>query len=93
MGLRSDHQAGRSWRRRGEAPVVPGTEQRFRCNMISALTHRGRVPFMIFKDRFTANGAILTAVTAEAEPFFYAMRNWGKTFTGALIERVTMQPM
>ncbi len=53
MGLRSDHQAGRSWGRRGETPVVPGTGQRFRCNMISALTNRGRLAFMVFKCRFT----------------------------------------
>ncbi|MHB8411386.1 MAG: IS630 family transposase, partial [Candidatus Acidiferrales bacterium] len=54
MGLRSDHQAGRSWGRRGETPVVMGTGQRFRCNMISAITNRGRLAFMIFRQRFTA---------------------------------------
>jgi transposase len=53
MGLRSDHQVGRSWGRRGETPVVPGTGLRFRCNMISALTNRGRLAFMVFKCRFT----------------------------------------
>src|SRR6266704_3208059 len=41
MGLRSDHQAGRSYGRRGETPVVFGTGQRFRCNMISSITNRG----------------------------------------------------
>ena len=54
MGLRSDHQAGRSWGRRGQTPVVLGTGQRFRCNMISAITNRGRLAFMIFRQRFTA---------------------------------------
>ena len=54
MGLRSDHQAGRSWGRRGQTPVVWGTGQRFRCNMISAITNRGRLAFMIFRQRFTA---------------------------------------
>ena len=43
MGLRSDHQAGRSYGRRGQTPVVPGTGQRFRCNLISAITNRGRL--------------------------------------------------
>jgi transposase len=33
MGLRSDHQAGRSYGRRGQTPVVFGTGQRFRCNI------------------------------------------------------------
>src|SRR5208283_2703439 len=54
MGLRSDHQAGRSYGRRGQTPVVFGTGQRFRCNMISSITNRGRLAFMIFRQRFTA---------------------------------------
>jgi transposase len=54
MGLRSDHQAGRSYGRRGQTPVVGGTGQRFRCNMISSITNRGRLAFMIFRQRFTA---------------------------------------
>lgn len=54
MGLRSDHQAGRSYGRRGTTPVIPGTGQRFRCNMISTITNRGRLSFMVFKQRFTA---------------------------------------
>ena len=54
MGLRSDHQTGTSWGRRGQTPVVPGTGRRFGCNMISALTNRGQLSFMIFRERFTA---------------------------------------
>ena len=54
MGLRSDHQAGRSWGRRGETPVVMGTGQRFRCNMISSITNRGQLAFLFFRQRFTA---------------------------------------
>jgi transposase len=54
MGLRADHAAGRSFSPRGKTPVVLGTGQRFRCNMISAITNRGQMQFMIFKHRFTA---------------------------------------
>ena len=54
MGLRSDHQVGRSFSRRGQTPVIYGTGQRFGCNMISAITNRGRLRFMVFKYRFTA---------------------------------------
>src|SRR5580692_11871531 len=54
MGLRSDHQVGRSYGRRGQTPVVWGTGQRFRCNMVSAITNRARLAFMIFRQRFTA---------------------------------------
>ncbi len=54
MGMRSDHQAGRSYGLKGHTPVVPGTGQRFGCNMISAITNRGRLAFMVFTERFTA---------------------------------------
>ena len=53
-GMRSDHQAGRSYGLRGHTPVIPGTGKRFRCNMISALTNRGKLAFMVFTGRFTA---------------------------------------
>ena len=55
MGLRSDHAAGRSFSPRGETPVIPGTGQRFRCNMISALTNKGRLYFMVFRQGFTTD--------------------------------------
>jgi len=53
MGMRSDHQAGRSYGLKGHTPVIPGTGQRFGCNMISTVTNRGRLAFMVFKERFT----------------------------------------
>ena len=55
MGLRSDHQTGTSWGRRGQTPVIPGTGQRFRLNMISALTNQGHLAFMVFPDGFTSD--------------------------------------
>jgi transposase len=55
MGLRSDHQTGITYGRRGHTPVVPGTGRRFGCNMISTITNRGRLAFMVFRQRFTAD--------------------------------------
>ena len=55
MGLRSDHQAGTSYGRKGRTPVIEGTGQRWRCNMISTVTGRGVLRFMVFKQRFTAD--------------------------------------
>lgn len=55
MGLRSDHQAGTSYGRKGQTPVVPGTGQRWRANMISSITGRGTLRFMVFKHRFNAD--------------------------------------
>jgi transposase len=52
MGLRSDHQAGRAYGRRGQTPVIWGTGHRFGCNMVSAITNRGRLHFMVFNRRF-----------------------------------------
>jgi transposase len=54
MGLRSDHATGRTYGRRGQTPVILGTGQRFGCNMISAVTNRGELNFMVFKKSFTA---------------------------------------
>lgn len=54
MGLRSDHQTGTSYSKRGVTPVIPGTGQRFKCNMISTVTNRGSLAFMVFTERFTA---------------------------------------
>lgn len=54
MGVRSDHQAGRSFGRRGKTPVIPGTGQRFGANMMSSVTNLGHLSFMLFTERFTA---------------------------------------
>jgi transposase len=54
MGLRSDCAAGRTCGLRGQTPGVPGTGARFGCNLISAITNRGRRYFMVFKVRFRA---------------------------------------
>jgi transposase len=53
MGMRSDHQAGTSYGRRGQTPVIPGTGQRFGCNLLSTITNRGQLSFMVFRERFT----------------------------------------
>jgi transposase len=52
MGMRADHQSGRSYSPKGQTPVIPGTGQRFGCNMISAITNRGDLCFMVFKRKF-----------------------------------------
>jgi transposase len=56
MGVRSDHQAGRTWGRKGQTPVVCGTGQRFRCNVISSLTNQGVLRFRVFQENF--NGEV-----------------------------------
>jgi len=53
MGLRSDHQAGRSYAPKGRTPTRAGTGNRFSANVLSAITNRGHLAFMVFKSRFT----------------------------------------
>ena len=52
MGLRSDHALGRSYGLKGQTPVIVATGKRFGCNMISAITNKGQINFMVFKGRF-----------------------------------------
>jgi transposase len=52
MGLRSDHVAGTSYALSGHTPLVRATGQRFGCNMISAITNRGHLAFMVFPGKF-----------------------------------------
>ena len=54
MGLRSDHVAGTSFAPRGQTPIIRATGQRFGCNMISAITNRGQLAFMVFHGKFDA---------------------------------------
>jgi transposase len=55
-GMRSDHQAGRSYAPAGKTPVIKKTGQRFSLNMISAISNQGHLQFMILDGRF--NGEV-----------------------------------
>jgi len=45
--MRSDHHAGRTWGKKGETPVVLSSGARYRMSLISAVTSRGHMRFMI----------------------------------------------
>ena len=51
-GMRSDHQAGRSYAPKGKTPTIKSTGQRFSINMISAISNRGHLQFMILDGKF-----------------------------------------
>lgn len=55
MGLRSDHVTGTSYAPVGHTPVIRATGQRFGCNMISAITNKGALAFMVFQGKFKAS--------------------------------------
>lgn len=54
-GVRSDFHSGKTWAVRGKTPVVGTTGARFGCNMISAISPKGAMRFMLVKGRVTAN--------------------------------------
>lgn len=53
-GVRSDFHAGTTWAPRGETPVVPATGARFGINLMSAISPRGELRFMIVEGRVNA---------------------------------------
>ena len=52
MGIRSDHQTGVSYGKRGKTPIIPKTGKRFGFNMISAINNRGKLAFSLFEGSF-----------------------------------------
>ena len=63
VGMRSDHQAGKSYAPKGETPVIKKTGQRFSLNMVSAISNKGHVEFMILDGTF--NGAVFLEFLAQ----------------------------
>jgi hypothetical protein len=55
--IRSDHYAGRTWAKKGETPVVLSTGSRHSMSMISAITSKGHMRFMI-KERGGVNAEV-----------------------------------
>jgi len=53
-GIRSDFHSGTTWGIRGKTPIVSTTGARFGLNMISALSPRGQLRFMVTKGRVGA---------------------------------------
>lgn len=54
-GIRSDFHSGKTWAVRGKTPIVTTTGARFGCNMISAISPRGVMRFMLTEDKLTAD--------------------------------------
>ena len=63
VGMRSDHQAGKSYAPKGKTPVIKKTGQRFSLNMISAISNKGHVEFMILDGTF--NGSVFLEFLAQ----------------------------
>jgi transposase len=57
-GIRSDFHSGTTWAPRGKTPVVERTGKRIRCNMLSAISARGEMRFMVTKGGVGADAFI-----------------------------------
>lgn len=55
--MRSDHHAGRTWGKKGQTPVVETTGARHGMSLISAISARGHMRFMI-KEKGGVNAAV-----------------------------------
>lgn len=53
-GLRSDYHTGTTWSLRGSTPVVHPTGKRFSLNMLSAISPRGELRFMVHEGSVNA---------------------------------------
>jgi len=54
-GIRSDFHSGKTWAARGKTPIVSTTGARFNCNMISAISPRGAMRFMLVDGKLTSD--------------------------------------
>jgi len=55
--IRSDHHAGRTWGKKGQTPIVSTTGARYGMSLLSAITSRGKMRFMI-KDKGGVNASV-----------------------------------
>ena len=72
-GVRSDYHAGTTWGARGKTPVVPTSGSRVSVNMLSAITAKGEMRFMVTTGKVNASRFIeflQRLLTKAAGPLF-----------------------
>ena len=72
--MRSDHHAGRTWGKKGQTPVVEATGARYGMSLISAISARGQMRFMV-KEKGGVNAAVFIEflkrlITGVKRPIF-----------------------
>jgi transposase len=53
-GIRSDHQTGKGYSKKGKTPVVLISAKRFKTNVISAVNNSGKLVFSVFEGKFNS---------------------------------------
>jgi len=89
MGLRSDHAAGRSFAPRGRTPTIVMTGQRFGCNVLSAITNRGRLTFRVFRGGFVTKVYLdfLRRLTRQVKRKVYLIADGHPVHKAARVQR------
>lgn len=93
-GLRSDHHAGTTWAPHGKTPVIEATGTRYSLNMISAISARGELRFMVQKGTVNAEvfREFLKRLMVGAEQPIYLIVDGHPTHKSKLVsEYVTKQ--
>lgn len=92
-GVRSDHHSGTTWGRRGQTPVVSGTGARFGLNLLSAVSARGELRFMIAKGRVTATVFVsfLKRLLVKAEGPVFVIADGHPAHRAKLVERFVVE--
>lgn len=72
--IRSDHHCGRAWGKKGETPIVESTGARHGMSLVSAITSRGKLRFMI-KEQGGVNADVFIEflkrlVTGATQPIY-----------------------
>lgn len=88
-GVRSDFHSGTTWGVRGRTPIVSSTGGRFGLNLISAVSARGELRFMITKGRVTAVVFVefLKRLLVNAEGPVFVIADGHSTHRAKLVER------
>ena len=87
--VRSDYHGGTTWGEKGKTPIVMTTGARFSLNMISAISPRGHLRFMVTKDRVNADVFIdfLKRLVYRAERPIYLIVNGHPTHTAKKVKQ------
>ena len=76
--VKSDYHAGTTWAPKGQTPVVRTTGQRFGINMLSAISGRGHLRFMVTDKRLNASlfcDFLKRLVSGSESPIFLIVDN------------------
>jgi len=66
--IRSDYHAGTTWAEKGKTPVIKTTGARFKVNMISAVSAKGVLRFMVTEKGLTAPDIAVLSYLAKIKP-------------------------